>query len=137
MAAAVADYAPAGGAGPDKFKKEDGPLTVTLERTVDILADLGRWRAGRGHPVLVGFAAETSSVIEYATRKRADKQVDLIVANDVSQPRVGFETETNAATFVTADDVQTWPLESKTVLAARIVDWIARRLVHTAVQTPR
>ena len=136
MAAAVADYAPAGGAEPDKVKKQNAALTVTLEPTVDILADLGRWRAGRSHPVLVGFAAETSSVIEYATRKRADKQVDLIVANDVSQPGVGFEAETNAAAFVTADQVQTWPLEAKTALAARIVDWIAKRLVHGAAETP-
>ncbi len=50
MSAAVADYTPAGGAAGDKVKKQDGPLTVALERTVDILADLGRWRAGRPHP---------------------------------------------------------------------------------------
>src|SRR5687767_7534054 len=59
MSAAVADYTPAGGPAGDKVKKQEGALTVTLERTIDILADLGRWRAGRSHPVLVGFAAET------------------------------------------------------------------------------
>ena len=87
------------------MKKQDGDLTVTLERTVDILADLGRWRADRPAPVLVGFAAETSDVIGYASRKREAKRVDLIVANDVGQPGAGFEVETNIASFVTAEGV--------------------------------
>jgi phosphopantothenoylcysteine decarboxylase/phosphopantothenate--cysteine ligase len=136
MAAAVADYTPAGGAAGGKVKKQDGPLTVTLERTVDILADLGRWRAGRAAPVLVGFAAETSDVLAYAARKREAKQVDLIVANDVSQRGAGFEVDTNIASFVTAAGVQSFPLEAKTALAARIVDFIAGRLSAGAPRTP-
>jgi len=133
MSAAVADYTPAGGAADDKLKKQDGPLTVALERTVDILADLGHWRAGRAHPVLVGFAAETTGVLEYAARKREAKQVDLIVANDVSQPGAGFEVETNVASFVTAEGVQSYPLEAKAVLAARIVAFVAARLAGDRV----
>ena len=128
MSAAVADYTPAGGPDADKVKKQDGAMTVALERTVDILADLGRWRAGRPHPVLVGFAAETTAVLEYATRKREAKQVDLIVANDVGAPGAGFEVDTNIATFVTAAGVQSYPLEAKSLVAARIVDFIAERL---------
>ncbi len=128
MSAAVADYTPAGGPAVDKAKKHDGPVTVTFERTADILADLGRWRAGRSHPVLVGFAAETTRVLEYAAGKRAEKQVDLIVANDVGQPGAGFEVETNIASFVTADGVESFPLEAKTALASRIVAFVAERL---------
>lgn len=128
MSAAVADYRPAGGAAANKVKKADGDLTVTLERTVDILADLGQWRNGRPRPVLVGFAAETTDVLTYAARKREAKQVDLIVANDVSQPGAGFEVETNVASFVTVDGVQSFPLETKTSLAARIVDFLAERV---------
>jgi phosphopantothenoylcysteine decarboxylase/phosphopantothenate--cysteine ligase len=103
---------------------------------VDILADLGRWRAGRPHPVLVGFAAETDSVIDYAVRKRAAKQADLIVANDVSQVGAGFDVDTNIASFVTADGVQSFPLEAKSALAARIVDFVAQRLAHAAAARP-
>jgi phosphopantothenoylcysteine decarboxylase/phosphopantothenate--cysteine ligase len=137
MSAAVADYTPAGGPEADKLKKADGELTVTLERTVDILADLGRWRAGRSHPVLVGFAAETADVLAYATRKREAKQVDLIVANDISQPGAGFEVDTNIATFVTADGVQAHPLESKVHVAARIVEFIAERLATADTDVER
>jgi phosphopantothenoylcysteine decarboxylase/phosphopantothenate--cysteine ligase len=131
MAAAVADYTPAGGAAPGKVKKSDGSIAVTLERTVDILADLGRWRAGKRRPLLVGFAAETTDVLAYAARKREAKQVDLIVANDVTQPGAGFEVATNVASFVTADDVQSFPLEAKTTLAARIVGFVAGRLAES------
>lgn len=130
MAAAVADYTPVQGAAADKVKKQAGDLTITFERTTDILADLGRWRAGRTHPVLVGFAAETRDVIAYATRKRAEKQVDLIVANDVTVPGAGFEVETNVASFVTADGVESFPLEAKRVLAERIVWFVASRLAQ-------
>ncbi len=130
MAAAVADYTPADGASRDKTKKQDGALAITLVRTVDILDDLGRWRAGRSHPVLVGFAAETSDTVASAERKRTQKQVDLIVANDVTQAGAGFEVDTNVATFVSAAGVEPFPLEAKSALAARIVDFIVGRLSH-------
>lgn len=137
MAAAVADYTPAHGAAPDKVKKQAGALTLALEPTVDILAELGRWRGQRLHPVLVGFAAETTGLLDHAARKREAKQVDLIVANDVTVAGAGFEAETNVATFVSADGVERFPLEPKAVVAARIIEWIAQRLVHAPVEEVR
>jgi phosphopantothenoylcysteine decarboxylase/phosphopantothenate--cysteine ligase len=130
MSAAVADYTPVGGPAGDKVKKQQSDLTVTLEPTVDILADLGRWRGEHPLPVLVGFAAETADVLDYASRKREAKRADLIVANDVGQPGAGFEVETNIASFVTADGVQSFPLEAKSALASRIVAFIAERLTR-------
>jgi phosphopantothenoylcysteine decarboxylase/phosphopantothenate--cysteine ligase len=130
MSAAVADYTPVGGPAGDKVKKQQSDLTVTLEPTVDILADLGRWRGEHPLPVLVGFAAETAEVLDYASRKREAKRADLIVANDVGQPGAGFEVETNIASFVTADGVQSFPLEAKSALASRIVAFIAERLTR-------
>ena len=122
MAAAVADYTPAAAARA-KLAKGDGPFTLTLTRTPDILADLGAMRAaGAARPVLVGFAAETDDVLRKAREKRARKQVDLIVANDVSQPGRGFEVETNAVTIIAADGEQTVPLQGKAGVAAAILD---------------
>jgi phosphopantothenoylcysteine decarboxylase/phosphopantothenate--cysteine ligase len=125
MAAAVADYAPASLAA-QKMTKSDGPLTLTLQRTKDILGDLGSMRAGLGgdRPILVGFAAETQDVLARAREKRARKKVDLIVANDVSQPDQGFDTETNAVTIVGDDGEQVVPLQSKARVAAMILDRI-------------
>jgi phosphopantothenoylcysteine decarboxylase/phosphopantothenate--cysteine ligase len=124
MAAAVADYTPAGGPAGDKVKKQDGALTVTFERTVDILADLGRWRGDRRSPVLVGFAAETSDVIGYASQKLEAKRVDLIVANDVTAPGAGFDHETNRVTFVGHDGDESLPLLAKAEVAALLLDRI-------------
>jgi phosphopantothenoylcysteine decarboxylase/phosphopantothenate--cysteine ligase len=123
MAAAVADYTPAESVS-QKIAKSDKPLTLTLVRTRDILADLGqlRIRSGSGRPILVGFAAETSNVVEKAREKRVGKQVDVIVANDVSRLDAGFEAETNAVTIVGADGEQVLPLQSKSSVAAAILD---------------
>jgi len=131
MAAAVADYTLAGGAAAQKVKKQDADLTLTLERTPDILADLGRRRGDAARPVLVGFAAETEDLLAHASAKLASKHVDLIVANDVSRTDAGFEVETNQATFVTVGGHEAHPLEHKDALAARIVDWVAARLAAT------
>jgi phosphopantothenoylcysteine decarboxylase / phosphopantothenate---cysteine ligase len=122
MAAAVADYTPAGGAQPGKVAKQEGPITLALERTRDILADLGRARDGASRPVLVGFAAETSDVVSNARAKLASKRVDLVVANDVSRPDAGFEVETNAATIIGRDDTIDVPLCSKRELAGTLLD---------------
>lgn len=122
MAAAVADYTPAGGAAAHKVKKADGDMAIALTRTRDILADLGAMRDGRTTPVLVGFAAETDRVVDYARAKLVSKRVDLIVANDVSRPDAGFAVDTNAATLVTADGTEDVPLSSKRDLALVIVD---------------
>ena len=128
MAAAVADYTPANRAA-DKIAKSTAPLTLTLTRTPDILADLGALRArlGSSRPVLVGFAAETDNVIAKARDKRARKQVDLIVANDVSQPDRGFDVETNAVTII-GEDAQQVPLQSKDRVAAVILDRVEELL---------
>ncbi len=128
MAAAVADYTPAGGASGRKIKKHDDDLTIALERTPDILGELGSQRAGAARPVLIGFAAETNDMLAHAAAKLTGKQVDLIVANDVSRADAGFEVDTNQATFVTEAGHLTYPLESKDALARRLVDWLAERL---------
>jgi len=132
MSAAVADYTPARRA-PGKIAKGDAPLTLTLERTRDILADLGGLRASTGAatPVLVGFAAETDDVVRKAQDKRARKRVDAIVANDVSQSDRGFDVDTNAVTIVTADGEDVVPLQSKDRVAAVILD-SAERLLRRA-----
>ncbi len=130
MAAAVADYTPERGAADVKMPKGDGPLTLTLVRTPDILADLGRARGGAPTPILVGFAAETGDPRPRARQKLAAKQIDFIVANDVSREGAGFDTETNAATFITADGEEEQPLQPKAELAARLLDRIEQLLAH-------
>jgi phosphopantothenoylcysteine decarboxylase/phosphopantothenate--cysteine ligase len=92
MAAAVADFRPKV-ATAEKIKKADGVPEVLLEPTTDILAELGRRR--RPGQTLVGFAAETGDVRSYASSKLRSKGLDLVVANDVSAPHVGFEHDTN------------------------------------------
>jgi len=99
MAAAVADYRPAA-AQQTKIKRGEGHLTLELEPTPDILAELGREpREGKSTRVLVGFAAETDGVAENARQKLARKGADMIVANDVTQEGAGFDTDTNIVTF--------------------------------------
>jgi phosphopantothenoylcysteine decarboxylase / phosphopantothenate---cysteine ligase len=134
MAAAVADYTPERGAAGEKIAKNDGPLTLTLVRTPDILAELGRARGSALTPVLVGFAAETGDPRPRARRKLASKQVDLIVANDVSREDAGFDAETNAAVFISADGEVEQPLQPKTQLAARILDRVEQLLAAAAVR---
>lgn len=126
MAAAVADYTPVT-TSTQKMTKDAETLTLTLTRTPDILAELGQRRlaAGRG-PLLVGFAAETEHVVDRATHKRQRKLVDLIVANDVSRSDAGFEVETNAVTIVGADGVESVPLQTKSRVAAAILDRVER-----------
>ena len=128
MAAAVADFTPASPAS-GKVAKSEGPLTLTLNRTKDILADLGARRAASGAgPVLVGFAAETDDLLRKAREKRTRKGVDLIVANDVSQPDRGFDVDTNAVTLVSQDGDESISLQSKDRVAAAILDRVERLL---------
>jgi phosphopantothenoylcysteine decarboxylase/phosphopantothenate--cysteine ligase len=133
MAAAVADYAPARRA-PGKLSKDAETLTVVLERTPDILADLSARRiAGGEGPVLVGFAAETEEVVARAVAKRERKHLDLVVANDVSRNDAGFDVDANAVTIVSAAGAETLPLQPKSRVAMAILDRVetllARRLV--------
>jgi phosphopantothenoylcysteine decarboxylase / phosphopantothenate---cysteine ligase len=133
MSAAVADYTPAAPA-PQKVKKADGPVTLTLTRTRDILAELGQLPTRRqGVPILVGFAAETSDVVAYAAAKLKDKGADLIVANDVSRADAGFDVDTNAVTLVSRTGVEEIPLQAKTAVAAKILDRIEQLLAAVPV----
>jgi phosphopantothenoylcysteine decarboxylase/phosphopantothenate--cysteine ligase len=123
MAAAVADFRPARVAD-TKIKKAGGLPEVVLEATPDILAELGaRRRAGQ---VLVGFAAETDDLRANAADKLRRKGIDLIVANDVSAPGVGFEHDTNAVVLLGADGSATEvPLASKRAIARTILDAVS------------
>ena len=134
MAAAVADFRPKAVA-PAKIKKTEGPPEVVLEPTPDILAGLGRGR--RPGQVIVGFAAETVSpegadLKEYALGKLKSKGADLIVANDVAAPGVGFAHDTNAVLIVGRDGTDTTvPLATKEVVAAAVVDAVASLIERT------
>jgi phosphopantothenoylcysteine decarboxylase / phosphopantothenate---cysteine ligase len=138
MAAAVADYTPAQPAA-GKVVKADAPLTLTLQRTRDILGDLGSMREGLGAaaPVLVGFAAETHDVVSRARDKRARKRIDLIVANDVSLPDRGFDVETNAVTIIGEQGEEQIPLQSKDRVAAHIMDRVEALLRARAAAPAR
>jgi len=118
MAAAVSDYRPAEKA-PGKIKKHDGAQTLPLVRTPDILKALGEMKGKR---FLIGFAAETEGLLENARKKRADKTVDLMVANDVGRNGVGFASENNAAVLIDAKGETELPVMSKRELAERIWD---------------
>ncbi len=120
-AAAVLDYRPREVAE-QKMKKEEGPQTLQLERTPDILAELGRLR-GDSPGVLVGFAAETEDLLAHAARKLEAKNLDLIVANDVSRKDAGFDTDTNLVKIIHRDGlVEDLPLMSKQDVADHILD---------------
>ena len=134
MAAAVADYAPVGGSAHDKLPKQEGDLSLRLRRTPDILAELGERRGTSARPLLVGFAAETAELLATAKAKLRAKNLDFIVANDVSRTDAGFGVDTNAATIVSrgsnADDVEVEdvPLGPKRALAGVILDRLERLL---------
>ncbi len=136
MAAAVADYTPEAPAG-QKVPKTDAPLTLTLQRTRDILAELARMpsRRASGRPMLVGFAAETGDAAAKARDKRVRKGVDLIVANDVARPDAGFEVETNAVTIIGADGEQALAVQSKDRVAAAVLDRV-EALLRTRAASP-
>jgi phosphopantothenoylcysteine decarboxylase/phosphopantothenate--cysteine ligase len=120
MAAAVADFRPKAPIDA-KIKKDDGVPEVILEPTPDILAALGRGK--RPGQVLVGFAAETSDLVENARAKVRRKNLDLIVANDVSAPGAGFEHDTNEVILLHTDGrVQDVPLSDKRQVARSVLD---------------
>ena len=122
MAAAPADFRPAAAAA-GKLARQDG-LDLHLEPTEDILAGLAAGRAP-GQTV-VGFAAETGEGVERARAKLTRKGADLIVLNDVSDPRIGFESADNAVTLIDADADVAVPLASKDTIAEAILDRVDR-----------
>jgi phosphopantothenoylcysteine decarboxylase/phosphopantothenate--cysteine ligase len=136
MAAAVADYTPAGGSRHTKIEKGTDGLHLELVRTVDILAELGRWRGTRRHPLLVGFAAQTGDVEAPARRKLLNKGADLIVANDVLAPGAGFEVATNQVTLISAAGAEPLALMSKDEVAHIVLERIEHALAaDTAAAT--
>lgn len=122
--AAVADFRPAEVAA-EKIKKQEAPSKIELARNPDILAELG---SSGLNAVLVGFAAETSDVERRAQEKLKEKQCDLIVANDVSDPSLGFGTDSNRVMFVSHEGIERLPVLSKREIAREIVDRIAGML---------
>lgn len=124
--AAVADFRPQQAPG-QKIKKQDnsGTLTLTLVENPDIVATVARQQP---KPFTVGFAAETQDVINYARQKIARKQLDMIVANDVSRSDIGFNSDQNAVTVIWPQGQQTLDLASKHQIARDIIALISQRL---------
>lgn len=120
QAAAPADYR-AKEVAPQKIKKQGGePMTFTLVENPDVAATLGK--AKRSGQVFVGFAAETNDVLARAKDKLARKNLDMIVANDVTRPGAGFDVDTNIVTLITKDGQEALPMMSKAEVAQRILD---------------
>lgn len=121
MCAAVADFRPAQ-ASAVKLKKRDMSSSLLLVPNPDILATV---LPRKGRRLFVGFAAETGNPEPEARRKLEQKGLDLIVANDVSQPDAGFAVDTNRAILIPRiGEPQSWPLLPKTEVADRIVAWM-------------
>ena len=125
MAAAVADFRPISSAD-QKIKKTDSSLVLELERTQDVLAAVATLTTSERPRVVVGFAAETENVIQNARRKLRAKQLDMLVANDVSATDSGFGVETNRVTLLMADgQAHELPLLTKTEVAERVMERVA------------
>lgn len=129
MSAAVADYKPAEVARL-KIKKKEGPMQLELARNPDVLASL----PSASHRIVIGFAAETNDLITNATRKMAKKNMDMIVANDVSQSDSGFGVDTNRVLLLSPDGTQNaLPLLSKMQVAEEICNqWVRIRQTKQA-----
>ena len=119
--AAVSDYRPKATAG-QKIKRK-GPMTLELEPTADILAELARQKTSQ---IIVGFAAETENVLENARKKLASKSLDAIVVNDVSREGVGFDSDRNAVTIISHEEVVEVPETSKWEVAQRVLDQVVK-----------
>lgn len=127
MAAAVSDFKPAVSSD-RKIKKHEAPAMINLERTEDILSSVGK---APGKRVLVGFAAETDDVLGNARKKLKDKNLDLIVANDLFKKGAGFGSDTNEVTLIDRSGTQTeLPVMPKIEIARRIMDKIAELLAN-------
>lgn len=128
MAAAVSDYRPKKFSA-QKVKKRPGSMTLTLVRTPDILAALGKMRARQAAPLLVGFAAETNQVILHAREKLRQKNCDLIVANAVNQKNSGFASDFNQVFLIDRQGkIIKTPRLPKQKIARVIINMIERKL---------
>lgn len=122
MAAAVSDYR-VKNISAQKIKKSADTLTLELVKNPDILKELGRLKKSQ---VLVGFAAETENLLEYAQRKLEEKNLEMIIANDVTAEGAGFSVETNIATLIYRNGkIENFPKMTKTELAEKIIGRVA------------
>ncbi|HKH98559.1 MAG TPA: bifunctional phosphopantothenoylcysteine decarboxylase/phosphopantothenate--cysteine ligase CoaBC [Candidatus Sulfotelmatobacter sp.] len=119
--AAVSDYRPKVTAG-QKIKRK-GPMNLELEATPDILKELSSKKTSQ---IVVGFAAETENVLENARQKLVSKNLDAIVVNDVSREGVGFDSDRNAVTIISRDEVVEVPETTKWEVAQRVLDQVVR-----------
>src|SRR5215472_738649 len=134
LAAAVADYRPVERHA-EKMKKGGAPLSVALEPTTDILAEVAKKKVRR---IVVGFAAETDHVAENARKKLTSKNADLIVANDVTAEGAGFDRDTNVVTLFSRDGRDlALPKMPKAEVAQRILDEVIRLRAVLDISTPR
>jgi phosphopantothenoylcysteine decarboxylase/phosphopantothenate--cysteine ligase len=125
MAAAVSDYR-VESLAEQKIKRGAESQQLQLVQNPDILKELS---ALKQEQVLVGFAAETENLVAEAERKLKDKNLDLIVANDVNQPDSGFAVDTNEVTLLSREEPpQKLPLLTKEEVAEKILDWVASRV---------
>lgn len=123
--AAVADFRPKAAAG-QKIKRK-GEMTLNLEPTADILAEVARRKTSQ---VVVGFAAETENVLENARKKLASKSLDAIVVNDVSREGIGFDSDRNAVTIISHSEVVEVSETSKWEVAHRVLDQVVKLRKH-------
>lgn len=125
MAAAVSDYRPAA-RRKSKIKKNRKKIQISLVSNPDILAELGGKKGGR---FLVGFSADSDNIVDNARKKMEIKGADLIVANDISSPGSGFESDSNRVVVLERDGkTETWPLLSKDEVAERLIKKIIGKL---------
>lgn len=128
--AAVSDYRPKAAAG-QKLKRT-GPMSLELEPTSDILEELA---AKKTTQLIIGFAAETENVLENGRKKLGKKSLDAIVVNDVSREGVGFDSDRNAVTILTHEEVLEVPETTKWEVAQRVVDQVVKLRRRTRVTT--
>jgi phosphopantothenoylcysteine decarboxylase/phosphopantothenate--cysteine ligase len=119
--AAVSDYR-ASKLAEQKIKRS-GAMSLQLEPTVDILAEISRAKTTQ---IIIGFAAETQNVLENARKKLSSKSLDAIVVNDVSREGVGFDSDRNAVTIITQGEVVEVPETSKWEVAQQVLDVVGR-----------
>jgi phosphopantothenoylcysteine decarboxylase / phosphopantothenate---cysteine ligase len=119
--AAVADFRPKNTA--EQKIKRKGATSLDLEPTADILAEIARVKTSQ---IIIGFAAETENVLENARKKLMTKALDAIVVNDVSREGVGFDSDRNAVTIITQNEVVDVPETTKWEVAQRVLDQVAR-----------
>ncbi len=122
QAAAPADFTPEMVADTKIKKQGDEPLVIRLTQTPDVAAAVGKLK--KPGQMLVGFAAETNDVLANAQKKLEKKNLDLIVANDVTAPGAGFDVDTNLVTLITKDGLETLPLMQKSQVAHALLDKI-------------